>query len=500
MRFYDVDPDLRKAMNDAGNAARLKIEFELGGRFEAVFERDIVSAYFVGMKEAAGGVSARGEIVLDNSIGIYEYEDAGPGSLVVVSFSAGEGLPFFRRFGFLIDDRGIRAERGPGRRRRVRIALRDFSARLRVADGARDWAAPAVFTDSVACDRERPGKSLVHGIAARAGVGFDGIDCSTVPIAYPFVRLRENVWRELSGLATACRCHLECGPDGRLQFLNSPYQVENVASDGVSHLFEGGEVFYFGKSDRADLYRNTVRLKVNMPVSLSRREIWRYDNPPVTYDDDLRPRYPFGASHLREIERGRYAAMYSVIDGESGAKRPVIYADDIDNREDARRRLEYSGGSFSYTHYDVESGIDKAFLTIDSGGGGYLYNASIHGRPIVLDLNRSCFMRDAQSVARNGAKVLNVTGAYFADHDVGGRPHYVDWVARELAERARQRREFTVRTHQGLFNARVGAKVGIAVKGVKATGTVEAFSFRFGRDAAFVSTFRVAEDICEENI
>ena len=500
MRFYDVDNDLLKAMNDAGNEARVKIEFELGGRYEAVFERDIVSAYFVGMREAAGGVSARGEIVLDNSIGIYEYEDAGPGSLVEVSFSVGDGLPWFRRFSFLIDEKGIQAERGPGRKRIVRIGLRDFSARLRDADGGRDWTAPAVFTYSVACDRQRPERSLVHLIAGRAGLGYDEIDCATVGIEYPFVRLRENVWRELSGLASACRCHLECGPEGRLEFAGSPYQAEGLAAEGVSHVFDGGDIFHFGKTDRADLFRNTVRLKVNMPVSLSRREIWRYDNPPVVYGPEMRPRFPFSASHLRDIERGRYAARYSVIDGETGAARPVVFADDIDQRKEAERRLEYDGGVFSYTHYDVESSIDKAFLTLASGGGGYLYNASIHGRPIVLDLNRSCFMRDAQSVAEIGSRALNVTGAYFTDHDIGGRPHYVDWVARELAERARHRREFTVRTHQGLFNARVGATVAISLKGEKVTGTVDAFSFRFGREAAFVSTFRIAENIRDKNI
>jgi len=498
MMFYDVDKKLHNAMTDANNTVRLKIEIDLGGYFESVFERDIVSAFFVGMKEAAGGVSARGEVVLDNTIGIYDYSGVGPGAVVKVSFSLGEGLPYFQRFAFTIDDRGIQDLRGPGRKRMVRIALRDFSGRLRGADGARDWSAPAVFTYSVACDGSRPGKSLVHSIALRGGVGVDGIDCATVPIEYPFVRLRENVWRELSGLATACRCHLECGPDGRLGFLGSPYQTEGAAADGVSHVFGGDDIFYYGKTERADLYRNTVRLRVNMPVSLSRREIWRYDTPPVFYDENMRPRFPFGYAPGREIERGRYAAGYSVVDGESGAVRPVIFADDIDTREEAEGRLEYEGGAFSYSHYDVETSIDKALLTLANVGGGYLYNASIHGRPIVLDLNRSCFMRDARSVAEKGTRALNVTGAYFTEHDVGGRPHYVDWVARELAERARYWREFTVRTYQGLFNARVGAKVGISLRGEKAVGTVGAFSFRFRRDAAFVSTFRVTENMQEK--
>ena len=206
MRFYDVDQGLKDAMVDVSKPLRLKIEFHIGGLSHCVFEKDIVSAVFIGIKEAAGGASTRGEIVLDNGIGIYGYEGAGPGTVVRVSFSVGEGLPFFRRFSFLIDDKGIRDERGPGRKRLVRVGLRDFSARLRGTDGARDWTAPAVFAYSVACDANTPWKSLVHLIAGRAG--FVDIDCATVPIALPFVRLRENAWRELSALATACRCGL----------------------------------------------------------------------------------------------------------------------------------------------------------------------------------------------------------------------------------------------------------------------------------------------------
>jgi hypothetical protein len=72
---------------------RIDIDFTRKGDFESVFEQDILEAGFYGLKEAAGGTSARGEVLLDNLQGIYAYTGAGPGTQVKVSFSLDEGLP-----------------------------------------------------------------------------------------------------------------------------------------------------------------------------------------------------------------------------------------------------------------------------------------------------------------------------------------------------------------------------------------------------------------------
>jgi hypothetical protein len=77
-----------------------------------------------------------------------------------------------------------------------------------------------------------------------------------------------------------------------------------------------------------------------------------------------------------------------------------------------------------------------------------LYRAAIHGRPIVLDLNRSCFLRDEGEIGRYGTTALNVTGSYFSDYEINGKPQYMDWAIRELAERTQNRRKFTVKTHR----------------------------------------------------
>jgi hypothetical protein len=184
MKFYEIDNALQEAIIAADKPVRVRIQIDFTGNgdFESVFEQDIIEAHFYGLKEAAGGTSARGDVLLDNPQGIYAYTNAGPGTQVKVSFSLGEGLPFFERFILYVDDNGIQDIRGPGRKRFVRLGMRDLSAKLRRTDEARDWTAPAVFTYSVICDKTQPDKSLVHGIAKRAGLSVNDIDCSTIPV------------------------------------------------------------------------------------------------------------------------------------------------------------------------------------------------------------------------------------------------------------------------------------------------------------------------------
>jgi hypothetical protein len=490
MKFYTIDNALQEAITAANKHVRVKIQIDVGGHFESVFEQDIVEANFFGLKETAGGTTARGEIILNDPQGMYSINNA-VGREVRVSFSVGEGLPFFQRFIFFVDDKGIQDVRGPGRKRYVCIGLRDLSAKLRKTDEARDWTAPAVFTYSVVCDKTQPDKSLVHGIAARAGLSVSDIDCATIPVTLPYVRLRRNTWAELSSLATAYRCYLECAPEKPLVFAHSPYQSEAQGDEEISYTFSGEDIFYLRKIARADMYRNSVRLKVNMPVALDKQEIWRYDDPPTLYDDLLQAHYPFKSPLIREIEAGKYEAKYRIIDAD-GKERNVVFADEIDSKEEAEERLQYIGGPFSYSHYDVTANYDRAMLTLRKANDGDLYRASIHGRPIILDLNRSCFMTDSEAVKQYGTVALNVTGSYFSEYEIDGKPHYEDWVVRELVERLQERREITVKTHRALFNARVGAKVRIQTRNEDIAGTVNAFSFRYKQNEAFVASFRIS--------
>jgi hypothetical protein len=498
MRFYEIDGALDEAIcaGDKPVRVRIQIDFIGNGDFESVFEQDVLEADFYGLKEAAGGTSARGEMLLNNPQGIYSYTGAGPGTQVKVSFSLGEGLPWFERFIFYIDDNGVQDIRGPGRKRFVRLGLRDLSARLRKTDDARDWTEPAVFTYSVICDKTQPGRSLVHGIAQRAGLSVSDIDCATIPVTLPYVRLRKDIWTELSELATAYRCHLECAPEKPLVFAHSPYQLEGRSEEGEmrDYTFTGENIFYLRETAKAEDYRNTVRLKVNLPVVLEKQEIWRYGEDPVLYDEFLQAHYPFKYPLVREIEAGEYEGRYRIVEA-GGKERAVVYADQIDTKEEAENRLEYDGGPFSYSLYDVTTHTDRAILTLHKDVDGDLYRAAIYGRPIVLDVNRSCFLRDDEGIAAYGTAALNVTGSYFSEYAINGKPQYEDWVSRELAERIQNRREFTVKTHRGLFNARVGAKVQLTVSKEQVTGKITGFHFRYRRDEAFQSTFKISEEL-----
>jgi hypothetical protein len=500
MRFYEIDEALQEAITAADKPVRVRIDIDFTGKgdFESVFEQDILEADFYGLKEAAGGTSARGDVLFDNPQGIYAYTGAGPGAKVKVLFSLGEGLPWFERFIFYIDDNGIQDIRGPGRKRYVRLGLRDLSAKLRKTDEARDWTAPAVFTYSVICDKTQPEKSLVHGIAKRAGLGVTDIDCSTIPVTLPYARLKRNMWTELSELATAYRCHLECAPEKPLVFAHSPYQTEPLEEDEYSYTFTGEDIFYLRKTSRAEQYRNTVRLKINLPVELEKQEIWRYDEAPVLYDDVLQAHYPFRSPLVREIEAGNYEARYRIIEP-GGKERAVVYADRIDTKEEAESRLEYEDGPFSYSSYDVTTHTDRAILTLYKEADGDLYKAALYGRPIVLDLNRSCFLRNEEGIAAYGTAALNVTGSYFSEYEINGKPHYEDWVRRELSERIQDKREFTVKTHRGLFNARVGAKVQITMSREQLAGKIREFYFRYRKDEAFQSTFKITESKTNED-
>jgi hypothetical protein len=92
---------------------------------------------------------------------------------------------------------------------------------------------------------------------------------------------------------------------------------------------------------------------------------------------------------------------------------------------------------------------------------------------------------------------LNVTGSYFSEYSIQRGnilvAHYEDWVIRELEERLQNRREFTVKTHRALFNARVGAKVKITVRNEEMEGVINAFSFRYRKNRAFIAMFKIRE-------
>jgi hypothetical protein len=79
MKFYETDNVLQEAITAADKPVRVRIQIDFAGNgsFESVFEYDSLEADFYGLKEAAGGTSARGEVLLDNPQEIYSHTGTG---------------------------------------------------------------------------------------------------------------------------------------------------------------------------------------------------------------------------------------------------------------------------------------------------------------------------------------------------------------------------------------------------------------------------------------
>jgi hypothetical protein len=79
MKFYEIDGALQEAITVGDKPVRLKIEIAFAGHFESIFEQDILEANFYGLKETAGGTSARGELIIDNQYGVHAFNPHGCG-------------------------------------------------------------------------------------------------------------------------------------------------------------------------------------------------------------------------------------------------------------------------------------------------------------------------------------------------------------------------------------------------------------------------------------
>jgi hypothetical protein len=493
MKFYQIDPAVEEAVAAGGKRLRVMIEidFDSAGEFRPVSERNILQADFYCLKETAGGVTARGEILLNNSGGLYTNGFKCAGAAVRVYFTVGEGLPWFHRFTLYINEKGIQDIRGPGRSRAARLVMRDLSGTLRETDRFRDWTEDSSFTYVTVCDKSLHEKSLLHLLAKRAGLEANDIDCCTIPLTLPYVKLTRNLWDELSELASCYRCHLECAVEKPLVFAHSPYQSELLQNDDVSYSLSGENIYYLRETERADKYRNTVRLKINLPVTLEKQELWRYEDAPVLYTPSLTAYYPFRNNTSREIENEGYEARYVIRDS-AGNVRYVVYADDIDTKEEAEGRLVSQGGGFYYSSFDTAAHHDRALVQMAYDGDSDLLGASIWGRPIVLETDTACFGHDEEAVKKTGVCALNVTGSYFSSDIVDGKKQYEDWVSRELAARLCGSNEITIKTHRALFHARVGAGMFVSTIQKNYSGVVNALSFHYKQGKAFSASIKMS--------
>jgi hypothetical protein len=260
----------------------------------------------------------------------------------------------------------------------------------------------------------------------------EGIRTGVIALGIPYVCLTRNVWAELSEIAWAYRAHLEFDRENTLVFDGSVYETNNIVDDTISYTFRGEQVYRIRARVRRDLYRNAVRFKANMPVLLSKREVYTVPDAGVN---------------------GRKKYKYYTYDRD-GNQKAVVFFDEVEKVVD-----------------------NNIFLA----------------RPVALDLNRTHIVYDALEVEKNGTQATNVTGKYFSDDTVlaSEMKHYEHWVAAELAERVKPRTEIVIETHRAFFHARVGAKIRIKTRENDRAGIVGKVGMHYRKDKAFWMTIRI---------
>jgi hypothetical protein len=172
----------------------------------------------------------------------------------------------------------------------------------------------------------------------------------------------------------------------------------------------------------------------------------------------------------------------------------VVYADNIDTRQEAEARISSQGGGFYFEKYDVATHHDRALIRLAYNEDSDLLAAAIWGRPIVLMRDTACIESVDDEIETFGVCALNAGGSYFSSDDVNGRKQYEDWVSRELAARLSRNNEITIRTHRAVFHARVGASVNVATKQKNYSGVVNALAFHYKQGAAFRATMKFSEE------
>jgi hypothetical protein len=525
MKFYEIDESTRDAIEDPASRIRLQLEIDFTGNGElfAIPEEDILEGDFLSRREKTGGVVNSGTVLLENACKRYspelfgpynpengyyngEIQEDGSGNLrpgchVIVSFSAGEGNRFVPRFSLYVDAKGFRQELTKAGQDHVRIVLEDLSASLRRTGEEKDWTEEEVFTYTRIADKGNPGDSLLHLIAARGNIGPEDIDCASIDAEVPYLKASANVWDELSDCARAYDAHLETPVEEKLLFAHSPYQREEEEPEETPYTLGNANLFYLSRTDAREEFHNEIRLKWNKAETKPRQKLWRYEDPPVLYAEDLSPFYPFraaGEKRAIENEEPEYTALYTAL-GDDGKPRTVLYADELDTQAQVESGMQTSGPGLEVAFYNPERYPDRAVIRLLCTADTDLEELSIWGRPIAVEPNFACYLRDEESIAAHGLRVLNATGKYFSDTLYDEKPQYSLWTERTLDRLSKFRRRYLAKTNRGIFHARVGAKVELSEtklsSGISVTCRIEELFLRYRKNESFVTRLGMVEDV-----
>lgn len=493
MKFYELPPEVDNLIKNTDVRPFVRILLELPGGDVFVRDRDIIECDITSYLSENGGIVNCGELLLDNSLGLYDCEnnkDLLPDLGVQVWYCFGEKENTFFRFHLFVDNDGFQTQQTGCIEKTCRIKLIDLSQKLDDIKLQKNWTDSDTLIHSVVCDKTQPEKSLVHLIAARGGITTRDINCGELAFDIPYVTVEGSAWKELCALAKAYDAVVECGKDLTLSFIESPYDLENEYSEESCFSLDENEIIHYRFFNNHEKYANNVRLKYTRYVQTERQELWSYSDAPVWYDEDMRPYYPFTDDNRRIICDKDYQAIYTA-KNEDGKTRNVVYADRLDSEHDFLEAMEVTGENKPLiVQYDTTTYRDRAIIQLDRNDKLIgLKKASITGYAIISEPNYSVFVKDDEEIAENGQIVRNVTSKYMSDDLFEGEPFCQRRAKDLLRECVNCKGGYYLTTFVPLIHARVGAFMDIRLnehnefKKVR----IDELTFRYKKEAAFSS-------------
>ena len=201
------------------------------------------------------------------------------------------------------DDSNLSVISSRGSKAKYQLKLEDIPARLKRTEQSKDWSTPKTVIDAIISDKEHPESSIFHLIAAKAGIDSTETDSCTIPLSLPYAVIDRDAWNDLSDLGNTFKAVIEGGTEKKLILSDSCYQSEDQEEEELPELDE--QLFYRADEQSAgEFLKNDIRLRWNKPKRLAQQTIWKYAEPPVNYDAQLIPSYPFSLNgEKRRIEQ-----------------------------------------------------------------------------------------------------------------------------------------------------------------------------------------------------
>ena len=207
MKFYELPPAISSVIEDIGTRPFARVCFlKADGTEVYVKDSDILSCVITSYKSSEGGIINSGEIILNNTQGLYSIETDSEYTTdlnVLIWYAFGNSENCYLRFNLFVDKNGFQVQETGFNEKITTIKLVDLSVKMDNASLQKNWTDSEVAVHKVVCDKTQPEKSLVHIIAKRAGIEARDINCGELPFNIAYVVIENTAWKELCALARA---------------------------------------------------------------------------------------------------------------------------------------------------------------------------------------------------------------------------------------------------------------------------------------------------------